>query len=359
MAGLYFNLNDEVTSNHDEKDPGKYLAQIKQKLQFFPWLQLFCAWDDTVEVGTPQWTSKPTPEYDMWLLTLKLRDHSRIAKFPDRNSEPWSSKVAIMDILSQDHVVTLSGRFHEAMLDSAKLMPAGHLGHPTPSWWLHIDDTLHEYQGYQSRHVGIATNSPAYKGSFVIKEMQPAAMIEDVSTPCVCINKSPPAMAMMHAGGRNKRDKQLYQEGRLCLGARTFESCLYGHPAVELHIDTTVLRLPFPTSVCRICNHRRVSVTKYYEKRGAAGTNREELKANHLKLFGTVDDLVCACSFCQCCVARKHYYQPRHMFCKCPGCTCDCTTDDPTIPHNLPATVYAKWLWPQQNVGAAVPAYLV
>jgi len=359
MAGLYFNLNDEVTSNHDEKDPGKYLAQIKQKLQFFPWLQLFCAWDDTVEVGTPQWTSKPTPEYDMWLLTLKLRDHSRIAKFPDRNSEPWSSKVAIMDILSQDHVVTLSGQYHEAMLDSAKLMPAGHLGFPTPSWWLHIDDTLQEYKAYADRNKGIATKSPAYKGSFVIKEMQPSAMIEGVSTPCVCINKSPTAMAMMHAGGRNKRDKQLYQEGRLCLGARTFESCLYGHPAVELHIDTTVLRLPFPTSVCRICNHRRVSVTKYYEKRGAAGTNREELKANHLKLFGTVDDLVCACSFCQCCVARKHYYQPRHMFCKCPGCTCDCTTDDPTIPHNLPATVYAKWLWPQQNVGAAVPAYLV
>ena len=139
------------------------------------------------------------------MLTLTLRDHSRIAKKPDALSEPWSSKVAIMDVLSQDHVVTLCGKFHEAMLDSAKLMPPGHLGYPTASWWLHIDDTLRCYNGYSLKNKGIATNSPAYKSSFVIKEMQPAAMVGDVSTPCVCIKKSAPAMAMMHAGGLSKR----------------------------------------------------------------------------------------------------------------------------------------------------------
>ena len=70
----------------------------------------------------------------------------------------------------------------------------------------------------------------------MIKEMQPAAMVEDVSTPCVCINKSPPAMAMVHAGGKSKRGKQLYQDGRLCFGARTFKSCMYRETSVELHI---------------------------------------------------------------------------------------------------------------------------
>jgi len=342
------------------QDPGRYLAQIKQKQQFLPWLQLFCAWDDHVDVGKVKWTEKPTPDYDLWLLTLILRDHSCVAKNPDERSEPWSSKVAIMDVLSQDHVVTLCGKFHEAMLDSAKLMPPGHLGYPTASWWLHVDDTVTCYQSYSNRNKGKATNSPAYKSSFVIKEMQPAAMIGEVSTPCVCIKKSAPAMAMMHAGGKSKRAKQLYQDGRLCFGARTFESCMYKEAAVELHIDTTVLRLPFPTSVCTICNHQRVSVNEYYKMRWTKTLKSHELVKNHIELFGgTVDDLVCPCSFCQCCIARGHLFQPRHMFCKCPGCSCNCTMDDPLIPNNLPATAYAKWLWPQQNPGVVVPVYLL
>jgi hypothetical protein len=185
-------------------------------------------------------------------------------------------------------------------------------------------------------------------------------MIGEVSTPCVCIKKSPPAMAMMHAAGKSKRDKQLYQDGRLCFGARTFESCMYKEEAVELHIDTTVLRLPFPTSVCTICNHQRVSVNEYYKMRSTKTVKRVTLVKNHVELFGgTVDDLVCPCSFCQCCVSREHHFQPRHMFCKCPSCSCDCTTADPLNPHNLPATAYAKWLWPQQNAGAVVPVYLI
>ena len=110
-----------------------------------------------------------------------------------------------MDVLSQDHVVTLCGKLHEAMLDSAKLMPPGHLGYPTTSWWLHVDDKLSSYATYVAKKKGVATDSPAYKSSFVIKEMQPATTIGDVSTPCVCISKSPHAMAMMHAGGESRR----------------------------------------------------------------------------------------------------------------------------------------------------------
>ena len=136
--------------------------------------------------------------------------HPLVAKCPNGASGPLPSKVATMDVLSQDHVVTLCGKFHGAMLGSAKLVPPGHLGYPTAPWWLHVDDTLRCYRGYAAKNKGKATNNPPTPHNL------PATAYAKWLWPQQNVGVVAPVCLLWPAGGQALTWQSLMVQYRLC-----------------------------------------------------------------------------------------------------------------------------------------------